>query len=149
MSLPAYGIRIAVVIAAALTLFCTLTAVPADASEHPPHELTANYTWSDDGKECTVNVFCLSCDYVAGIEHPEVKSKVKIPPTETVMGTTEYWVSGTVEGYDYYSAKDVQDIPVKTPSDDDDEFPVAYAAAAAAVVIILIGAWFFMSRRKA
>ena len=72
------------------------------ADECVQHEFDAIYTWSEDFKECSVRVYCMHCDYAPYIEdHEEVKSKVKIPPTETEMGTTEYYVSGTVEGYDY------------------------------------------------
>ena len=40
-----------------------------------------------------------------------VTSTVKIPPTATAMGTTEYSVSGTYDGFSYSSTKDIQDIP--------------------------------------
>ena len=112
-----------------------------------PHRLTDICTW-DGTAACSVRVFCQDCDYLAGIEHPEVKSKVKIPPTETEMGTTEYYVSGTVEGYDYYSSKDVQDIPVVVPGEDpEDDSIVLYAVVGAVAVIALAGAALFLMHR--
>ena len=111
------------------------------------HHLTAIYTW-EGITACSVRVFCEDCDYLAGIEHPEIESKVKIPPTETEMGTTEYYVSGTVEGYDYYSGKDVQDIPVVVPGNGSDNLIVYIAVAGAVAAIVLIGAALVLLRRR-
>jgi hypothetical protein len=123
------------------------------ATEVVQHHLTDICTW-DGTAACSVRVFCQDCDYLAGIENPEVKSKVKIPPTETEMGTTEYYVSGTVEGYDYYSSKDVQDIPATGGGSGDDggneNHVLLYAAVAAIAVIGAIAVCYliFLRNRK-
>ena len=117
------------------------------------HEFDAEYNWTEDATDCSMRVFCLHCDYVAYInDHEEIKSKVKIPPTETVMGTTEYYVSGTVEGYDYYSYRDIQDIPVTPPQPPAPAAPkdniVLYATVGAAAAIILVGAALILLRKR-
>ncbi|MBO5599536.1 MAG: leucine-rich repeat protein, partial [Candidatus Methanomethylophilus sp.] len=75
------------------------------------HTYSATYTWADDGSACTVDIACSHGDTENHQEHPEVAHTVKIPPTETEMGTTAYSVSGTYDGFAYSDTKDVQDIP--------------------------------------
>lgn len=112
------------------------------------HDYSAAYAWADDGSSCTVTISCVHGDTDPHTENPEVSSSVKIPPTETEMGTTEYCVSGTVEGYDYYSSKDVKDIPVVVPGEDpEDDSIVLYAVIAVVAAIALAGAAFFLLRR--
>ena len=114
----------------------------------PFHDYSATYTWEDDGSACTVRVFCENCDYLAGIEHPAVNSVVKIPPTETEMGTTEYSVSGTVEGYQYSSVKDIQDIPpTGKPGGSNDSTLLYIAVGGAIAAVALIGGAFVLLRR--
>ena len=114
----------------------------------PFHDYSATYTWADDGSACTVRVFCENCDYLAGIEHPAVNSVVKIPATETEMGTTEYSVSGTVEGYQYSSVKDIQDIPpTGKPGGGNDNTLLYIAAGGAIAAVALIGGAFVLLRR--
>jgi hypothetical protein len=113
------------------------------------HTYSATYTWADDGSACTVRVFCEDCDYLADIEHPAVSSVVKIPATETEMGTTEYSVSGTVEGYQYSSVKDIQDIPpTGKPGGSNDNTLLYIAAGGAITAIALIGGAFFLLRKR-
>jgi hypothetical protein len=99
-----------------------------------------------------VRVFCENCDYLAGIEHPAVNSVVKIPPTETEMGTTEYSVSGTVEGYQYSSVKDIQDIPATGHHDDPpthryDRFPALALTLSVLSCLGMVGAVVLLGRR--
>ena len=75
------------------------------------HRYSATYTWADDGSSCTVHMVCANSSDHKHDEIPPVTSVVKIPPTATEMGTTEYSVSGTFDGFAYSDTKDVQDIP--------------------------------------
>jgi len=75
------------------------------------HRYSATYTWADDGSSCTVHMVCANSSDHKHDEIPPVTSVVKIPPTATEVGTTEYSVSGTYDGFAYSDTKDVQDIP--------------------------------------
>ncbi len=91
--------------------------VPTSAQLVAVHNFSSTYAWADDGHSCTVHIVCGNDASHNHDDSPEVTSAVKIPPTETEMGTTEYSVSGTYLGYQYQSAKDVQDIPAIGPQD--------------------------------
>ena len=108
------------------------------------HTYSATYTWADDGSACTVDIACSHGDTENHQEHPEVTHTVKIPPTETEMGTTTYSVSGTYDGFAYSDTKDVQDIPAKG----NDNTLLYIAAGGAIAAIALIGAAFFLLRRR-
>ena len=115
------------------------------------HTYSATYTWADDGSACTVRVFCEDCDYLAGIEYPAVSSVVKVPPTETEMGTTEYSVSGTHDGFAYSDTKDVQDIPPTGHHDDPsthryDRFPALALTLSIFASLGLVGGVVLFSR---
>ncbi len=111
------------------------------------HPYTATYGWADDGSSCTVHIVCANDaahnhDIVA-----EVASSVKIQPTATTKGTTEYSVSGTYDGFAYSDTKDVQDIPVTDGSSS--EIPITYAAIGGGVAVLaLAGVAFFLIRRR-
>jgi len=112
----------------------------------PQHAYTATYGWADDGSSCTVHIVCANDaahnhDIVA-----EVASSVKIQPTATTKGTTEYSVSGTYDGFAYSDTKDVQDIPVTDGSSS--EIPITYVAIGGVAVLALAGAAFFLIRRR-
>jgi hypothetical protein len=113
------------------------------------HEYSAAYVWADDGSSCTVTISCVHGDTDLHTENPEVSSSVKIPPTETEMGTTEYSVSGTYEGLDYSSVKDIQDIPATGGGSGDDDI-LLYAAVAAIAVIGALAVCYllFLRNRK-
>ncbi len=108
------------------------------------HPYSATYTWADDGSACTVDIACPHGDTENHQEHPEVTHTVKIPPTETEMGTTTYSVSGTYDGFAYSDTKDVQDIPAKG----NDNTLLYIAAGGAIAAIVLIGAALFLLRRR-
>ena len=74
------------------------------------HAYSATYEWADDGSACTVTLECASCDHTDSFAG-NVISSVLTPPTIDAMGVTRYSVSGTYDGFDYSSTKDVQDIP--------------------------------------
>ena len=112
------------------------------------HDYSAAYAWADDGKSCTVHIVCANDSEHDHDESPQVASAVKIPPTETEMGTTEYSVSGTYDGFSYSSTKDVQDIPVVVPGEDpEDDSIVLYAVIAVVAAIAFAGAALFLLRR--
>ena len=107
------------------------------------HAYSATYGWADDGSSCTVHIVCANNaahnhDIVA-----QVASSVKIQPTATTNGTTEYSVSGTYDGFAYSDAKDVQDIPATGGSDSGNsdsnkkEFPIIYVAIGIVAVLAL------------
>ncbi len=76
------------------------------------HNYSVSFEWSADGHACTVHVVCANDhDHDHDID-ADVGSSVKVQPTCTAMGTTMYSVSGTYDGFDYASTKDVVDIPV-------------------------------------
>jgi hypothetical protein len=103
------------------------------------HDYSAAYAWADDGKSCTVHIVCANDSEHDHDESPQVASAVKIPPTETEMGTTEYSVSGVYDGFSYSSTKDVQDIPATGGGSGDeggDEDHVLLYAAVAAIAVI-------------
>ena len=114
----------------------------------PIHDYSATYTWADDGKSCTVDIACSHGDTENHQEHPEVAHTVKIPPTETEMGTTTYSVSGIYDGFAYSDTKDVQDIPdTGKPGGGNDNTLLYIAAGGAIAAIALIGGAFFLLRR--
>ena len=113
------------------------------------HDYSATYTWADDGKSCTVDIACSHGDTENHQEHPDVAHTVKIPPTETEMGTTAYSVSGTYDDFTYSDTKDVQDIPpTGKPGGSNDGTLVYIAAGGAVAAIALIGGAFFLLRKR-
>ena len=76
------------------------------------HRYSATYDWVDDGSSCTVHIVCANTsDHDHDVTDSLITSTVKIPPTATEKGTTEYTVSGTYDGFSYSDTKDIQDIP--------------------------------------
>ncbi len=73
---------------------------------------SAEYTWSADGKTCTVTLVC-GRDHAHTITVPNVTviSSVKTAATTSSKGVTTYSVSGTYQGYAYSDSMDVTDIP--------------------------------------
>ena len=113
------------------------------------HTYSATYTWAEDGSTCTVDIACSHGDTENHKEHPEVAHTVKIPPTETEMGTTAYSVSGTYDGFTYSDTKDVQDIPpTGKPGGSNDNTLLYIAAGGAIAAIALIGGAFFLLRKR-
>ena len=107
------------------------------------HAYSATYEWADNGSSCTVHIVCANNsghnqDIVA-----ESTSSVKIQPTATTKGTTEYSVSGTYDGFAYSDTKDVQDIPATGGSDSGNsdsnkkESPITYLSIVIVVVLAL------------
>ncbi len=129
-------------------------AVNADIVNHI-HRYSAAYDWADDGSSCTVHINCLNDSALIHDDHPEVSHTVKIQPTETDMGTTEYSVSGTYDGFAYSDTKDVQDIPATggDPYDPGDKtssynrFPALALTLSVLSCLGMVGAVVLLGRR--
>jgi uncharacterized repeat protein (TIGR02543 family) len=92
------------------------------------HDYTVTYDWSADGKSCTAQAVCKSCE--KGTEGHEIKEEA------TVSGTMKTDSTTTTKGWTTYTAvftnslfetqtKDVQDIPVKDPTDPEETIVTA------------------------
>ena len=121
----------------------------ADTVNHV-HRYSATYGWADDGKSCIVRIVCANTADHNHDENADVISTVKIQPTETTMGTTEYSISGTYDGFAYSDTKDVQDIPATGGSaDGKKDNTILYIAVGGAVAaVVLIGGFFLLRRRR-
>ena len=80
------------------------------------HNYSATYEWAADGSSCIVHLSCANDNTHNHDLSAEVTSSVKTAPAVGSMGTTTYSVSGTYEGFEYYSTKDVKDIPALEPA---------------------------------
>ena len=115
------------------------------------HRYSADYDWSADGKSCVVHIICgNTAEHNHDISDAEITSKVKIQPTDTEMGITEYTVSGTYDGFAYSDTKDIRDIPATGgdpvgDSGNENNNPI-YIAATVAGALALAGAAFFIIR---
>ena len=118
------------------------------------HAYSSSYEWADDGSSCTVHIVCANTTYHNhDVTDAVITSTVKIQPTETEMGTTEYTVSGTYDGYAYSDTKDIQDIPATGGgsgggSDDKDDNALIYIAAAVIAVLAIAGGAFLFIRSR-
>ncbi|MBQ3735967.1 MAG: hypothetical protein II855_03430, partial [Candidatus Methanomethylophilaceae archaeon] len=107
------------------------------------HAYSATYGWADDGSSCTVHIVCANDDAHNHDVVAQSTSSVKIQPTATTNGTTEYSVSGTYDGFAYSDTKDVQDIPATGGSDSGNsdsnkkESPITYLSIVIVVVLAL------------
>ena len=116
-------------------------AAHADTVNHI-HQYSATYEWTDNGKACIVHIVCANTSDHNHDENATVISTVKTPPTATEMGTTEYSVSGTYNGFSYSDTKDIQDIPVVKDN------TILYTAIAAVAVAALAGACILLRRKQ-
>ena len=119
------------------------------------HRFSATYDWADDGSSCTVHIVCANTsDHDHDITDSLITSTVKVPPTETEKGTTEYTVSGNYEGFAYSDTKDIQDIPATGggsgggSGNGNDNTPIYIAIAVIAVLAIAGGVFLFMRSRR-
>ena len=61
------------------------------------HSYSSSYEWAGDGSSCTVHIVCANTsDHDHDVTDATITSTVKVPPTETEKGTTEYTVSGSL-----------------------------------------------------
>ena len=116
------------------------------------HAYSATYGWADDGSSCTVHIVCANDDAHNHDIDAQSTSSVKIQPTATTKGTTEYSVSGTYDGFAYSDTKDVQDIPATGGSDSGNsdsnkkESPITYLSIV--IVVVLALAILLIGRRR-
>ena len=98
------------------------------------------WSWSEDGKTCTVTFTCEKDE--THKETPEVKvtSAVKTPATCTETGVTTYTATVEFNGQTYTDTKDVADIPATGHSYDNGKCTVCGAIASDFKVIITAGA---------
>ena len=108
------------------------------------HRYSATYEWADDGSSCIVHIVCANTSDHNHDENAAVTSSVKVQPTKTEMGTTEYTVSGTYDGFEYYDTKEIQDIPAEGKGNT----AIYIAVAAVAVLAVAGGAFLFIRSRK-
>ena len=107
------------------------------------HAYSATYQWADDGSSCTVHIVCANDAAHNHDINAQITTSVKIQPTATTNGTTEYSVSGTYDGFAYSDTKDVQDIPATGGSDSGNsdsnkkESPITYLSIVIVAVLAL------------
>ena len=122
----------------------------ADTVNHV-HRYSASYDWADDGSSCTVHIVCANTsDHDHDVTDSLITSTVKIPPTATEKGTTEYTVSGTYDGFSYSDTKDIQDIPA-TGGDSggkDSNILIYVVIAVIAALAIAGGAFLYIRSRR-
>ena len=108
------------------------------------HRYSATYEWADDGSSCIVHIVCANDAEHNHDEDAAVTSSVKVQPTKTEMGTTEYTVSGTYDGFEYSDTKEIQDIPAEGKGNT----AIYIAVAAVAVLAVAGGAFLFIRSRR-
>ena len=98
------------------------------------------WSWSEDGKTCTVTFTCKND--AAHKETPKVTvtSKVKTPATCTEKGVTTYTAAVEFNGQTYTDTKDVADIPATGHSYDNGKCTVCGAISSDFKVVITAGA---------
>ena len=69
------------------------------------------WSWSEDGKSCTVTFICENDATHRETPDVTVTSEVKTPAASTQNGVTEYTATTTFEGETYTATKEVADIP--------------------------------------
>ena len=112
------------------------------------HRYSATYDWADDGSACTVHIVCANDpEHNHDVTDAEISSTVKIQPTGTEKGTTEYSVTGTYDGFDYSDTKDIQDIPA-TGSKNNNDVPIYIASTVITVLAVAGGAFLFIRSRR-
>ena len=109
------------------------------------HVYSATYEWAEDGSSCIVHIVCANTsDHNHDVTDAAIASKVKVQPTKTEMGTTEYTVSGTYDGFEYSDTKEIKDIPAEGKGNT----AIYIAVAAVAVLAVAGGAFLFIRSRR-
>ncbi len=93
------------------------TNIPVPAKNHDWG--TATYSWSEDGKTCTVTRICGNDAAHTESETVNTVGTVKDPATCTEMGSTKYTATFTVAWATEAPTKTVVDIPAKNHADAD------------------------------
>lgn len=98
------------------------------------------WSWSEDGKTCTVTFTCEKDETHKETPVVTVTSAVKTPATCTETGVTTYTATVEFNGQIHTDTKDVADIPATGHSYDDGKCTVCGAIASDFKVIITAGA---------
>lgn len=98
------------------------------------------WSWSEDGKTCTVTFTCEKDETHKESPKVDVTSAVKTPATCTETGVTTYTATVEFNGQTYTDTKDVADIPATGHSYDNGKCTVCGAIASDFKVIITAGA---------
>ncbi len=98
------------------------------------------WSWSEDGKTCTVTFTCKNDETHKESPKVDVTSAVKTPATCTETGVTTYTATAALNGQTYTNAKDVEDIPAKGHSYENGKCTVCGAVASDFKAVITAGA---------
>lgn len=112
------------------------TVIPATGHSYGEPE----WSWSEDGKTCTVTFTCKNDAAHKETPKATVTSAEKTPATCTEKGVTTYTASLEFNGQTYKTAKDVTDIPATGHSYDNGKCTVCGAIASDFKAVITAGA---------
>ena len=98
------------------------------------------WSWSEDGKTCTVTFTCEKDENHKESPKVDVTSAVKTPATCTETGVTTYTATVEFNGQTYTDTKDVADIPATGHSYDNGKCTVCGAIASDFKAVITAGA---------
>ena len=118
----------------------TSDAVSLTVNEHVHTWGNPVWSWSEDGKTCTVTFTCEKDETHKESPKVDVTSAVKTPATCTETGVTTYTATVEFNGQTYTDTKDVADIPATGHSYDNGKCTVCGAIASDFKVIITAGA---------
>ena len=117
----------------------TSDAVSLTVNEHVHTWGNPVWSWSEDGKTCTVTFTCEKDENHKESPKVDVTSAVKTPATCTETGVTTYTATVEFNGQTYTNTKDVADIPATGHSYDNGKCTVCGAIASDFKVIITAG----------
>ena len=118
----------------------TSDAVSLTVNEHVHTWGNPVWSWSEDGKTCTVTFTCEKDENHKESPKVDVTSAVKKPATCTETGVTTYTATVEFNGKTYTDTKDLTDIPATGHSYDNGKCTVCGAIASDFKVIITAGA---------
>ena len=118
----------------------TSDAVSLTVNEHVHTWGNLVWSWSEDGKTCTVTFTCEKDENHKESPKVDVTSAVKKPATCTETGVTTYTATVEFNGNTYTDTKEVADIPATGHSYDNGKCTVCGAIASDFKVIIAAGA---------
>ena len=118
----------------------TSDAVSLTVNEHVHTWGNPVWSWSEDGKTCTVTFTCEKDENHKESPKVDVTSAVKKPATCTETGVTTYTATVEFNGQTYTDTKDVADLPATGHSYDNGKCTVCGAIASDFKAVITAGA---------
>lgn len=118
----------------------TSDAVSLTVNEHVHTWGNPVWSWSEDGKTCTVTFTCQNDEAHKATPAVTVTSAVKTPATCTETGVTTYTATVEFNGQTYTDTKDVADIPAAGHSYENGKCTVCSAVDPAFKAMIIEGA---------